>query len=226
MKHNLTGLIALLLVGTTTLHGQGFVNFDFESADTTGGTPSFEFLPWQQALPGWSHNPELDPQTVYHGTIHVGVDPWYLLLDRNLPNGAAGFSSLQVQGQYALNIKSGQYPPAEDGPWIFAYVAQTGLVPLGTRSLILLAAGNLGLQWNGQAVPLVSLGGDRYGADFTSMAGSSGELRLINLNLSHDSVSIDHLQFSPTVVPEPATFLLLGLAGIAWIGARRFGTRY
>lgn len=206
-------LCATLLGAATGLSGQGFINLNFESADLSGLVPFNSlggWLPWNEGAPGWSSSVSSIELSLYYRTPHVGVNPWYLLLDQQ------GGS----EGRFALAMKNGIPDPQDpQSPWTETYLSQTGFVPADSRSLTLWATGSFAIQMSGTPLSVVSLGGNYYGADVTVWAGTSAELRIVNPGLTdNDILTLDDIRFGTAVVPEPSTLALLGLAGAGALG--------
>jgi hypothetical protein len=209
--------ITAVLVATASANGQTFSNLGFEAANVSANTPPFGFLPWSSALPGWSHSAGADTATVYYGLTHTGVTQWYLLTDstsqpQNLLAGS--YSAVFASGYASSNPQPSQ--------WVNAYLAQSADIPVGTRSLVLLARGPLEVYVNGALAPLVSLGGLSYGIDLSPYAGSFAELKFLNTATAlFNPVAIDSIAFSNVaLVPEPAGWAMFAL-GLAALGAVR-----
>src|SRR5205085_2653446 len=105
-----------------------------------------------------------------------------------------------------------------------ASIWQSGQIPVGARSIQFYAAGNIGLSFGGQQIPLSSLGsGNNYvvfGGDISAFAGQTGELRFVGNGL------LDNISFSSQAIPEPggAALLAVGLVAggaSAWRRRRR-----
>lgn len=209
--------LTALLLCSTGLWAQSFSNLDFEAANPAAGPgPAPGLLSWAAAAPGWSHggsggNGDID--FVYQDLPHVGISPWYALLDRE-----AGSSVLQ--GRYSLSFASGHASSLDPGSaWVPAYLSQTALIPLDARSVQWLGTGPLQLFVNGQALTGVAAGpANAWAADLSAYAGQIVELRFQNMALSPQvPVTLDGITFSTVaVVPEPASVWLLlgGLAGL------------
>lgn len=206
--------LSALLLCSTGLWAQSFSNLDFEAANPAAGPgPAPGLLSWAAAAPGWSHSGTGDADFVYQDLPHVGISPWYALLDRE-----AGSSVLQ--GRYSLSFASGHASSLDpNSAWVPAYLSQTALIPQDARSLQWLGTGPLQLFVNGHALTSVAAGtANAWAADLSAYAGQIAELRFQNMALTPQvPVTLDGIAFSTVaVVPEPASvwLLLVGLAGL------------
>ena len=201
-------------------HGQTFTNLDFESAVVVSNDPTFGFLDWGLAVPGWSHSLGSDTGAVYYGSTHVGQTQWFRLIDVITSPGNA-----PLQGQYSMQFSSGRSSTNPPGPWVSAFLAQTGAVPSNALSLRFLATGPLAVAIDGLTVPIISTGQNAFGVDLVPYAGSTVELRFINSSQQFfDPVMLDQVSFSTTPIPEPESWLLLS-AGLALGSAFRSRTQ-
>jgi hypothetical protein len=201
MKHLLT-FFALAACAATSAQSQTFTNLDFEAAVVTSSIPPFGLLDWNLAAPGWSHSTGSD--IVYQGITHVGINPWFLLVDSaNQPDGP-------LSGNYSMSFVSGHESSSLSSPWINAYLSQVGVIPTDARSLTLMANGPLSVSINGAVAPLISLGGSSFAVDVSPYSGATAEIRFTNTSMQFfDAVNLDAIEFSTSPVPEPATWLLL-----------------
>jgi hypothetical protein len=221
MKHVMALFCGLVLSATAS--AQGFFNLDFEKGKVVSKDPTFGFLDWNVAVPGWSHSDGSDTQIVYRGSPHIGISQYYLLVDSAL----GPFSLQPIEGRFSLFLHSGRASSLDlSSPWVNAFIAQTGLIPANAQSLRLKAAGSIDVYIGGQRVDLQPLGGNGWGANIPDLAGQLKELRVVNAG-SADSFSggllIDSIRFSTVPVPEPsiAAGILLGL-GVLTCFRRRF----
>jgi hypothetical protein len=105
---------------------------------------------------------------------------------------------------------------------VTAAIAQTGLVPSGSRSVAFLTgpADRLQASFAGQLIPLVQIGaGANYiivGGDVSQFAGQIGELRFTAPPSSGGL--LDDIQFSPLPIPEPSivSLLAVGVSVLGW----------
>lgn len=204
-------------------NGQGtFQNLDFESAVIVPvpGLPGVvEFAP---ALPGW--------------TGYLGTNRQTLALFNNLFVGSAGIALLGpgwsgggiIAGNYTAVLQAG----SEDGSPADAAIAQSGLVPPGTRSIQLVSSGERNgfvVSLGGQQLSLVILGAQNgyniYAGDITQFAGETEDLRITALSapLRPGNLYLDSITFSSLPIPEPRAInlLLCGAAVLGWSRWRR-----
>lgn len=217
---------ATLILAIHSSSAQGFVNLNFENANLSNDAPPFGFLPWSEAVPGWNHGDGASTDTVYHGNVHVGISPWYLLVDgQSTIDDWLGFTSLD--GRFAIAMKNGNASSLDpQSPWVNSFLSQNGMIPIGTQSLTLFASGSLGIQWNGNSLDVVALGGNLYGADVSALAGTTGELKVVNLGTDQlDILTIDNIQFSSSVVPEPTTIAMIACGAFVFVAVRRNGRK-
>jgi hypothetical protein len=226
---------ALAHIGIS-VHAQGSLqNLGFESGLLVPVPAQPDFYYFDQAFPGW---------TGYEGGIQEGLT-WY----NQLPMSIVGFSIIDsayqtrsiygmptglIEGSQSAVLISGTGLGPED-----ARLAQTGLVPAGTESLLFMAqyapfvrsSGSFDVTLGGQTLSLVPLGSGAnytlYGADVHDLAGQVAELDFTVHSypgqLVADYLFLDSIQFSPQVIPEPAVLGLftLGALLLGWRGLGR-----
>jgi hypothetical protein len=104
-------------------------------------------------------------------------------------------------------------------------ISQTGLVPSGTMSLRLDAYAfyNFEVTLGGQTINMIPLqtfsNYTLYAGDISSFAGNVETLSLIAPPTGEpNGVEFDNIQFSPSAVPEPSSFVLFAVGGLflAW----------
>ncbi len=196
-----------------------FGNLDFESAVI--GTPDGDELPSAQALPYWTVHSVRAGKVFYDTTAMDAVA--VSIQDGRAPY--SGFPAIMnpISGSYSVLLqRSSIYavPPNED-----AWIAQTGGVPSDATSLMFstesnCGAGDLVASLNGTAIPmsLYSVGDqinethgvvETFIGDIRQFTGQQNvELRLTG------SGTVDDIQFSSIVVPEPSTLALLSVAAL------------
>lgn len=217
--------VLCLACAAISVQAQGsFQNLDFESA-TVSGTPG-TFVSFGQAFPGW---------TGYVG----GVQSSGAVYDR-VPMSTAGFAILDsgfsgpvggglIEGNFTAFLMSGAAGVGEQAD---ATLEQTGLVPLGTQSLLFKAQVFSALAYfrvtlGGQTLSLTALESGAnytlYGADIYGWAGQTADLAFTSLYphpyTGEIPVYLDSIEFSAQSVPEPGVF------GLAALGALFLGWR-
>ena len=209
-----------------------FQNFDFESAAfvPVPGDPLQRFYP-SAALPGWTGYVGANPldAVLYNGTYISSSGMAILGSDY-----VGGFPGRALDGRFSLLLEAGAYldhPAPAD-----VSLSQNGLVPDDARSLRFVARSTVGASF------AVSLGGVNlslisfpaatnstriYAADVSTFAGSAAPLKFTvfspGLSDPPGMLLLDSIEFSPTAVPEPSTWALISLGGIALGVARLRG---
>jgi hypothetical protein len=218
-----TKLILFVLIAGFALRsvGQGtFRNLDFERAWVVVNDPTFGFLNWNLAAPGWGHSTGSDLQIIYYRQSHFGLTGHYMLYDSLSPGYAPG---TQLAGNYSLGIVNGHTSSSTSAPWQLNYLSQTGAIQSDVQSLRLLARGSFAVFVGGTEIPMQSLGGDAYAGDISAFAGLTTDFRIVNTALNMNPVILDNIVFSPVAVPEPSTVALAVLGFLAF--AFRFRKR-
>jgi len=211
-----TKLILLaLFLSNYFLQAQGnFVNLGFESANLTPTPPggSGGFVPISQGLPGWDG--------------YLGTNQRSSVLHNNLTIGGANISILGSQwtpssileGGYTVALQAGGFSSS----FVNASISQTGLVPFGSQSIFFKAAGiNFSVSFGGQDLSLIPVVVENnytlYGGDISQFANQSGLLTFTSLSVptnQFNTVYLDSIQFSTSLVPEPSTFALTGIGAL------------
>lgn len=215
--HRTILVVLLLFIGRQAGFSQSFINLNFESAKIISATDS-PYYPYgiatSNAVPGW---------TVLIGGVQqseiVYNDPALGGTSVNLwaTNGE------QIAGNYSVLLQGGGSASA-------ASISQTGLVPVGTQSLLFEAQsgpGTLEVTLGGQDISFSAISDELnytiYGGNIPSdMAGQSEQLMFSALEGvdtdGHNDWNIDDIQFSTSPVPEPGALALSALGGLflAW----------
>jgi hypothetical protein len=204
-----------VLLGCASAQGAPFVNLNFEQATVPPG--SMNFLPAAQAFPGWTPAIGGVPLNVVHYNNPGIGEGAVVLYDQPLFIG--GFHV--IEGTYSVALLT------DHGFNLVASLSQTGDVPVGTRSLRLLASisirpprvfvDNVELPLLRLSDPIGPPGGAHFiwGADATVLSGRTDAiLRLSSNSLGQpdSTVGLDAISWSPLPVPEPvhgSTFMLL-----------------
>ena len=216
-------LLYTLAVGVAlSASAQEFVDLDFESATVQVNDPTFGFLDWSLAAPGWNHSSGSATAIIYYGQEHIGTDQIYLLKDATSPVWAP---ATQLAGNYSLAFASG-YDTVFGTPysWVTAFISQTGSIPPSARSLRMLASGPVQVFLGGVEIRMFALGGNLYAGDISGFASTTTELKIANaapIGQVHDYAVVDDILFSSIPVPEPSTFTLAVLGAGALVISRR-----
>lgn len=200
---------ALFLVGPQSSSGQAFVNFAFE--DGVILDPSAPFL--YSTVPGWEWNTGFGLVPLNQVALSgAGVT----LQGVNSPYAPA------IAGNYSLTLQGGISLLSEG-----AFIAQTGQIPAGTRSLLYAGGPMLQVSFAGQPLTPVVLGTfpsyNLWGVDVSAFAGQVGQLRFTQLHFgtSNTPSYLDNISFSTSPVPEPATWVFCAAAALGWVALRR-----
>ncbi|MGI9242505.1 MAG: PEP-CTERM sorting domain-containing protein [Verrucomicrobiales bacterium] len=197
----------------------GFTNLNFEDATLEINDPTFGFLDWDLAAPGWEHSSGSSTGIIYYENIHLGADQAFLLRDRTSPMDR----QRALSGNYSLSFVGGFDANDPADPYIDAFIAQTGDVPGDARSVQMLARGPFDVFLAGTQIPMMDLGGGLYGGNIAGFAGGNSELRIVNTTGEdgNEFTIVDDIVFSPMSVPEPNAPILLLLGGLVATCVRR-----
>lgn len=228
MKFSSIIFAAALFAFAESGFAQGFVNLDFEDADLSGYSPR-SGVPTSSALPGWTaFVANASGTSVLSSVTYDGLSlggPGVGIEDINTEYG----SLPPIQGNYSVVLWGG----GEGAPYLYsAGISQTGLVPAGTRSLLLDAQVFLApfvVTLGGQTIDMTPLqtfaNYTLYGGNIPSnLAGQSQTLSLIEpppTGVPPSIAVLDDIQFSPSAVPEPNAFALFALGALS-LGFRRW----
>jgi hypothetical protein len=204
--------------------GQVFVNLDFESATVPQNQPN-GIVNESDALPGWAADvfPFNHQSTVGFNSAMGGILPLYSNISLLGTN-----SGYVIDGTYSVMLE-------DVGPGVTTSVSidQTGVIPVGSQSIWFKAQpgfGSLIVNLGNQNIPVYaeSQGPNYtlYAGDVSAFAGQTVKLAFSVLQSSQANTwMLDSVEFSPSPVPEPSIFGLLGI-GIAffiWHFIQRFG---
>jgi len=201
---------------------QGFANLNFESANVSGYSPNSD-VPTTSALPGWSayfaNSSGTDVLTqVLYDRISLGGYT-ISIIDSNAPVFGP------IQGTYSAFLFGG----GGSGGLVSASISQTGLVPVGTESLLFdayVSGAALSVTLGGQTIAMAPLQNisnyTLYGGNIPSdLAGQSEALTFTEppaIGIQPSMLELDNIQFSNSSIPEPSTLGLSALCGmfLAW----------
>jgi hypothetical protein len=196
----LSAIAFLPLVELQSQAQADFQNLNFEET-TIPQNHAPGFVSATDAFPGWSVYYGKDVQSeVLYGQMSFGFGS-VSLVGTNGP----GYT---LEGEFSAFLNgAGGYPEVS--------ISQTGLVPVFAESLLFKAVsgrGPLVVLLDGQSLPFYSISTEDhlYGADISAFAGQSVELKFSALqNLpALNFWSLDAIQFSTQVIPEPGTLAL------------------
>jgi len=225
-----------LVCGALSASAQGsFQNLDFESATLVPiSADTVQFAP---AFPGWTGTVGgVQQGSALFNDVNLSVSA-ISIIDSGWPYTYLGGV---IQGNYTAVLQAGVIltSPTTTEP-ADATLSQTGLVPLGTKSLQFKAydpysvgpAYALHVTLGSQQLSLIPLGSGGnytlYGADIHTLAGQSAELNFTLPSLGssgNNYVFLDSIQFSDQVLPEPG-ILSLSALGALLLGRRILGRR-
>jgi hypothetical protein len=216
MRSNLLSIVLGLTTFSlvTSAHSQSFVNLDFE--DTTLPPPAnrnqAEFVPFTNAFPGWTGYIASTPtnQAAYNG-VSLGAALVALI---STQTGTFSQSNNVINGNFTAVLCSGG-----NSLFVSAALAQSGLIPIGTQSLMFDLGANssldgLSVTFDDQNLSLIPFYAgpnyETYIANISAYAGMTGELRFTESPTSFpfNFAYLDDIQFSPSPVPEPSMFSL------------------
>jgi len=212
-------ILVVALVANEVCYAQGFINLDFESANTSGYSSGYSspiLIPTNNAVPGW---------TVYFGSAQQPTIPYNTIaLDSasvDLEGTNSQYGPYPIQGNYSIYVQGGtQFDPDHNG----ASMMQTGQIPADALSIIFWGgSGNFSTQpsvlnvtFNGQNLSLTDMGDTAnytiWAADISAFAGQTGTL---SFHAPWQTSSLlDNIQFSSSPIPEPSALGLSALGGL------------
>jgi len=151
---------------------------------------------------------KVKPVTISYDTVSTGGAA-VILQDTNTPIS----SLVPLKGRYSIFLEG------EEFSGVSASIVQTGQIPLAAQSLTFWAGlSGLELSINGQPISYTQIGTGAnytiYGADVSQFSGQTVALGF--LTPANGYALLDNIQFSSTAVPEPSTFALAALGGLAF----------
>ena len=212
--------VLLLLAASSALAQGTFQNLDFESANAAGLTNFF--VAFKDAFPSWiGYIGTNQASLAGYNFISAGGAVITLITPSALD---ARTAASVIDGNYTATIPAGQTSPF--GIIVPGALGQTGVIPLGVKSLRFSASGNvdyLSVTFGGVNLPFLATGTGSnyrtYAVDISALAGMSGELRFTEQAASFEPVVIlDDIEFSPVAIPEPGVlaFFALGTLLSTW----------
>lgn len=202
------GLLFCCVLCFLSARAQGtFRNLDFELAQIPSGTPQGSLIPVSTALPFWNVSIGSSQQTtVLYDWSYLGTAV-ATLQDRHSQFGTV------LQGNYTVGLEAGEGGDVS--------IAQTGMIPVGTKSLLFMANMPEASGWQVtvgdikipvaplyQVAPTMFI----YVGDTSAFAGQTEQLKFTAFSgpSAPEEMILDAIQFSPIAVPEPSALGLLG----------------
>jgi hypothetical protein len=203
--------IVAMTLAAAKVHSQGFVNLNFENATITPIDSIFPtYIYASNAIPGWTAYLGGNSQdAIGYDTVSLGGAAVFIE-DTNVNS----LGPVPLQGTYSIFLEgsSASTPTA-------ASIGQTGTIPVSSQSLVFYGGidGTFQVTFNGQPLNYVETGSTAnygiYTADISTYAGQTGQL-LFTAGVNSGAM-IDNIRFLSTPVPEPGTFALVAVGGIA-----------
>jgi hypothetical protein len=214
MKKRITTLLGILILVPLVSGQSTFRNLGFEQAILVPvGDPGdpLKLVVASSALPYW---------TTYIGSISVGTIA-YNSLSIGSPfvsiHDSASPYQQPLNGSYSVVLQHSGVDATS------ASIGQSGQLPAGSMSLLINSEGyqNLQVTFQGNVLPLFLLDTTAnyavVGADISSLAGQTGELRFGEIGQSISPVALDAIRFSTVAVPEPGALALAGIGSLILI---------
>ena len=201
----------------TSAFSQGFINLDFENAVVTPVSGNPGRVVASDAAPGWAAYIGGNAQSAI-GYDTVGLGGAAVFLEDT--NASSFGGPLPFQGAYGILLEG-----STAGQPTAASIGQTGQVPLDAISVTFLLSlnSNVQLTFAGQNIPLIQIGSTSnyqiLAGDISAFSGQTGQLFFIanpGTTLTAGGGLIDDIQFSSTVIPEPAESALGAIGAIVF----------
>jgi len=224
---NLRRILCVSLVSANLAQaafGQSFVNLNFEDATvspTPINTPGGDVDP-ASAFPGWTVGNSLNGRLyVLYNLSTIGAPS----VDLDGPNFPNYDRRAPLQGSFSAHLE--YYDAPSMG---LPTLSQTGLVPADAQSINFLVGSIVPNERdgvmivNGVTIPLVPISGGRFAADISSFAGQVVQLTFTTATTDPNRNNLfyfDDIQFSASPVPEPASFVLLGIGAAGLLSLRK-----
>jgi hypothetical protein len=215
MKSNLFKLTLILLLsgcGIARGFGQIFRNLDFELANLPT-SPSEGIVSTTLGMPAWTAVSGLPAGEILYNSSPAGGAEIIIY-------GSSYDPALLIQGNYTAYLTG-----SSAGPPVSSSIAQTGIVPAFTESIVFdtSLAADFQVTLGGQIIQTSQIGtGANYiimGGDVSAFAGQREQLQFTALP-NVGGGFLDNIQFLTTPVPEPGTLALLA-SGVVLLGLRR-----
>ena len=230
------GVLTLTAIVAAVAKAQGtFQNLDFESASLVPipGGSRVQFAP---AFPAWTGYVGGIQQTSALYNVAALDSSAISIIDSSVSIQFLSDAAQHDHGNFTTVLQAGfalgTFQPAD------TTLAQTGLIPAGTQSLLFNAytyipnPGTFAVTLGGQALTLLPISTDPnstlYGADIHAWAGQTADLAFTAFaqrpHASNIYLYLDSIQFSNQPIPEPSMFGLFALGallGLRFVRARR-----
>ncbi len=194
----------------------------FESANLPVVAPgqSGGLVASTNAIPSWQgYFGSVQINSITHNAVSLGAV--------NISILGPNYGGPIIEGNYTVSLQAGfnADPNLRD-----ASIAQSGFVPVSTRSLLLkiglgAANFNVALGSNNLQLNILDTGANYtlYGADISAFGGQFAELKVTSFWTALrplNPVSLDSIVFSSQSIPEPNSFGLFGLGALVFLYRR------
>jgi hypothetical protein len=191
----------------------------FESANVSGYLPGSD-IPVADGYPDW---------TVSYSALGAGTNIATTVIYDEISLGGAfvsindsntGFGFNPIQGNFSACLFGGPSDIFSPSNPTYSTISQTGLVPNGTKTLLMdVNGGSFMVTLGGQTIILIPLQTfltyNLYGGNITGYAGQVAQLTITAPPTGVPNMElIDNIQFSTMAIPEPNTLALGALGGL------------